>query len=82
MIGTTEVRQNLCDNVKPSLYEVNNLINSHNYYFIDKITEKHVVKSFAGVRPLIKSSTNANKATREYAIQCNKNLIWIYFVLF
>ncbi len=50
----------------------------YNYYFIDSIVEKDIVKVFSGVRPLVKSSNDVNKATREYVIQTNKNLISVF----
>jgi glycerol-3-phosphate dehydrogenase len=53
-------------------------LRAYNHYFMDSISEEEVVYSFAGVRPLVKSSNDANKATREYAIQTNKNLISVF----
>jgi len=78
LIGTTEVRQKISDEIKPTQSEILNLLRSYNHYFMDSISEEDVVNSFAGVRPLVKSSNDANKATREYAIQNNKNLISIF----
>ncbi len=78
LIGTTEVRQLITDNIKSTQAEINYLINTYNYYFLNQITGQDVVKSFAGLRPLVKSAQDANKATREYAIQSNKNLISIF----
>jgi len=45
---------------------------------VDQITKQDVVKSFSGVRPLIKSSKDVNKSTREYVMQANKNLISVF----
>ena len=78
LIGTTEVRQKISDKIEPTKSEVTQLINAFNYYFVNRITERDVVKSFAGVRPLIKSSNNINKITREYAVQANINLISVF----
>jgi glycerol-3-phosphate dehydrogenase len=78
LIGTTEVRQKISDEIKPTQLEILNLISAYNHYFVEQITEQDVVKSFAGVRPLVKSSNDANKATREYDIQINKNLISVF----
>ena len=78
LIGTTEVRQKISDEIKPTQSEILNLLRVYNYYFMDLISEKDIVNSFAGVRPLVKSSNDANKATREYAIQNNKNLISVF----
>ena len=78
LIGTTEVRQKISDEIKPAQSEIINLLSVYNHYFMDSISEEDVVYSFAGVRPLVKSSNDANKATREYVIQTNKNLISIF----
>jgi len=78
LIGTTEVRQSIIDEIKPTKSEIAYLIDAYNHYFKDEIIEKDVVKSFSGVRPLIKSSNQANKATREYAIEVDKDLISIF----
>jgi glycerol-3-phosphate dehydrogenase len=78
LIGATEVRQKISDKRKPAQSEILNLLSAYNYYFSEQITEQDMVKSFAGVRPLIKSFNDANKATREYAIQINKNLISVF----
>jgi glycerol-3-phosphate dehydrogenase len=78
LIGTTEVRQKISDEIKPVQSEILNLLSAYNHYFMDSISEEDVVNSFAGIRPLVKSSNDANKATREYAIQTNKNLISVF----
>ena len=78
LIGTTEVRQSIADDIKPTQSEITYLINAYNYYFVDQVAEKDVVKYFSGLRPLIKSTQDANKATREYVIHANKNLISVF----
>ena len=78
LIGTTEQRQTLSDNITPSEHEIDYLINAYNHYFKTPITKQNIVQSFAGLRPLIKSADNPNKATREYAIQQNQNLITVF----
>ena len=78
LIGTTEVRQKISDEVKPAQSEILNLLSAYNHYFIDSIVEKDIVKAFSGVRPLVKSSNNTNKTTREYTIQTSKNLISVF----
>ena len=78
LIGTTEKRQSLNETIKPSHEEIISLINSYNHYFNKEIKLSDVWQSLAGISPLIKSSKEANKATREYAIQTNKNLITVY----
>ena len=78
LIGTTEVRQKISSQIKPSQIEIKYLINAYNYYFLKKISKKEIVHSFAGVRPLLKSSKDPNKAKREYTIQSNKNLLTVF----
>ena len=78
LIGTTEQRQALNDNITPSEQEIDYLINAYIPYFKTPINKQNIVQSFAGLRPLIKSADNLNKATREYAIQQNKNLITVF----
>jgi glycerol-3-phosphate dehydrogenase len=78
LIGTTEVRQLITDAIKPTQSEIDYLINAFNYYFIDGIKRQDVIKFFSGLRPLVKSSKNPNKATREYAIQTDNNLISVF----
>lgn len=78
LIGTTEERQTIGEKIKPRKKEIENLINSYNTYFVKSISKKDIVESFSGLRPLIKSSSNPNKATREYAIELNKNLINVF----
>ena len=78
LIGTTEERQTLNDDIKPSEQEIDYLINAYNHYFKMPISKQNIVQSFAGLRPLIKSAYNPNKATREYAIQQNQNFITVF----
>lgn len=78
LIGTTEERQALNDNIQPCEQEIDYLINAYNHYFKTPIIKQSIVQSFAGLRPLIKSASNPNKATREYAIQQNQNLITVF----
>ncbi len=78
LIGTTEVRQRLKEKNEPSEKEVATLMQAYNQYFNKPILERDITKSFAGLRPLIKSTLNANKATREYAIETNNNLMTVF----
>ena len=78
LIGTTEVRQKISDEIKPTQSEILNLLRAYNHYFMDSISEEDIVNSFAGVRPLVKSSNDLNKITRECAIQTGKNLISVF----
>ena len=78
LIGTTEVRQKISDKIKPTQPEILHLLSTYNYYFVKQITEKDIVKSFAGIRPLVKSCNDTNKTTREYSIQTNEKLISVF----
>jgi len=78
LIGTTEQRQTLDESIEPSADEIDYLINSYNHYFSVNISQKDVVQTFAGLRPLIKSSKDPSKVTREYAIQKNKKIITVF----
>jgi glycerol-3-phosphate dehydrogenase len=78
LIGTTEIRQAIIDKIEPTQSEIVYLIKSYNYYFEDQIKEQDVVKSFSGLRPLVKSAKDVNNATREYIVQINKNLISVF----
>lgn len=78
LIGTTEERQTLNDDIKPSEQEIDYLINAYNHYFKTPISKLNIVKSFTGLRPLIKSADKPNKATREYRIQKNQNVITVF----
>jgi len=78
LIGTTEVRQKISDEIKPTQSEIFSLLSSYNYYFMDSISEVDIVNSFAGVRSLVKTFSDINKSTRECAIQTNKNLISVF----
>jgi glycerol-3-phosphate dehydrogenase len=78
LIGTTEIRQYIFEKIKPTKSEINYLIDAYNYYFKDEVIEKDVVKSFAGIRPLVKSSNEPGKITREYVIQANHKLISVF----
>jgi glycerol-3-phosphate dehydrogenase len=78
LIGTTEIRQAIIDKIEPTQSEIVYLIKAYNYYFKDQIKERDVVKSFSGLRPLVKSVNDINKVTRECGIQINKNLISVF----
>ena len=78
LIGTTEERQTIGEQIKPSKKEITYLINAYNAHFVKPISEKDIADSFSGLRPLIKSSSDPNKVTREYAIEMNKNLINVF----
>jgi glycerol-3-phosphate dehydrogenase len=78
LIGTTEERQSLNQPVIASQDEIEYLINAYNHYFENQLSLCDVVKTFSGLRPLICSSKDTSKVTREYAIQKNKNVTTVF----
>jgi len=78
LIGTTEIRQQLHQPIVCTTQEKLYLVNAYNQYITNQITETNIIKSFAGLRPILRSDDNPGKASREYAIQKNKNMITIY----
>jgi glycerol-3-phosphate dehydrogenase len=78
LIGTTEVRQSIKSDIKPTQREIIYLIEAYNFYFKNQITQKNIIKTFSGLRPLIKSSNYANKITREYRLTNIGQLISVF----
>jgi len=78
LLGTTEVRQELNEPVACSKSETDYLITAYNDTFDDSIDQSDVVSSFAGLRPLLKSHKNPNKATREYRIEQHEKVITVF----
>lgn len=73
LIGTTEVRQSLDEPIACSDAEQAYLLAVYRHYFP---TQHPVVTgSFAGLRPLIHSSDDPNRMTREYAIHRDGQLL-------
>ena len=77
LLGTTEVRQSLDEPIECSDAELTYLIEAYNSYMNDAVDGNAVVSRFAGVRPLIKSALNPNRATREYALHCEDRLLTV-----
>jgi glycerol-3-phosphate dehydrogenase len=67
MVGTTEIRQCLVEKVDCSQEEKDYLLKAYKHYFPEECCR--VESSFAGLRPLLKSSANPTQATREYALE-------------
>lgn len=78
LIGTTEERQKLSETIKPSEKEIDYLMKAYNDYFKEAINKQDIIRTFSGIHPLIKSSNNPNKATREYALQKNGKVISVF----
>jgi len=50
----------------------------YNRYFADGKTAADVVRTFAGVRPLIRSAADPSRATREYAIERHGAVVTVF----
>ncbi len=77
LLGTTEVRQSLDEPIECSQEEEGYLLSAYNDYFKEQVSADQVVDRFAGVRPLIRSARNPNRATREYALHQTDRLITV-----
>ena len=78
LVGTTEVRQNLNNPIAPSDKEIAYLLHEYNNYFLNQKTTTDIIEKFAGVRPLISSSSNPKNIKREYKIETMGKIINIY----
>ena len=78
MIGTTEVRQSINEPVECSNEEVRYLLRAYNNYFTEQISRRDIISKFAGLRPLIFSTNEPSKATREYSIDRTDKLINVF----
>jgi glycerol-3-phosphate dehydrogenase len=78
LVGTTEVRQSLDEPIVCQDEERDYLLAVYNHYFRDARTERDVVRTFAGVRPLIRSADDPSRATREYAMQRTGRLVSVF----
>lgn len=76
LLGTTEVRQRLDEPVLCSEEEKLYLMNAYRHYFPDAALG--IVDSFAGLRPLLYSEKDPSRATREYALQREGNLLTVF----
>ena len=73
LIGTTDlIYQGDPHEVKISPEETDYLINSYNQYFKNPLSENHIVRTYAGVRPLQSDDhENPSKVTRDYTLEIN-----------
>jgi len=78
LLSTTEVRQALNEPVVCSKSETDYLITAYNDTFDNPIYESDILSSFAGLRPLLKSHKNPNRATREYRIEQHEKVITVF----
>lgn len=76
LVGTTEVRQELDAPIACSEQEQSYLLAAYSHYFPNE--KPQVIDTFAGLRPLLRSAQDPNKATREYAIHRKDKLISVF----
>ena len=77
LVGTTEVRQELDEPITCSMYEKTYLLDAYNHYRFDNITDASITKSYSGLRPLVKSTEDPSRASREYVIHRNNKLVTV-----
>lgn len=75
LVGTTEVRQVLEEKIECSQEEKSYLLSAFVHYYPN--TQPKIIGSFAGLRPLLHSSKDPSKATREYAIHRTDKLVTV-----
>ena len=69
LVGTTEVRQSLDTPPLCSDAERHYLLAVYNSYFTDTRSDADILTTFAGIRPLVHSSSDPTSASREYALE-------------
>ena len=77
LLGTTEVRQQLNEAIKCSNAEREYLLCVYNHYFHPAASVATVLSDFAGVRPLLGGSASASKASREYQLNWQGQLLTV-----
>ncbi|MBZ9613362.1 glycerol-3-phosphate dehydrogenase/oxidase [Rheinheimera maricola] len=77
LLGTTEVRQQLAEPIQCSAAERDYLLGVYNHYFQPAAGKDTVLADFAGVRPLLGGSANASKASREYQLTWQGQLLTV-----
>jgi len=78
LVGTTEVRQRIDEPIEASQEEKDYLLKAYQHYFDNSASEVNIVGNYAGVRPLLISHKNPNKASREYVIEKNGEVITVF----
>jgi glycerol-3-phosphate dehydrogenase len=76
LVGTTEVRQQLDSPTECHLTEQEYLLSAFQHYFPKR--DRELAGTFAGLRPLLRSSIDPNRATREYAIHREGRLLTVF----
>lgn len=83
IIGTTEIPQNINDEVRCSLDEKNYLLEIFNKHFKEKIDQSSVINDYSGLRPIVEKNTSKKEtyfsfASREAKIEPIDRLITVY----
>ena len=78
LVGTTEERQESLESPQASRQEIEYLLNAYNTYRTQPASAQDISQSFAGNRPLIKSTDNPSAASREYALEQTGQLMTIW----
>jgi glycerol-3-phosphate dehydrogenase len=78
LVGTTEVRQNLHEDIACSASEVRYLSDFHDDVMKDPLQDAEIASTFAGVRPLIRSADDPGRATREYALERHGSVLTVF----
>lgn len=77
LLGTTEVRQQLDEPIQCSDAERDYLLTVYNHYFQPQQQTDAVLADFAGVRPLLGGSADASRASREYQLNWQGQLLTV-----
>lgn len=51
---------------------------AYNHYFTQPVSRADLREAFAGLRPLVKSATDPNRATREYVLEQRGQLLTVF----
>lgn len=78
LIGTTEVRQSPDEAVECSADEEAYLLALYNHYFAAPAGPADVVARFAGIRPLLRSAADPNRARRDYQFARHGRLLTVF----
>ncbi len=78
LVGTTEVRQDLGSPIRCADEEREYMLRILKHYFPALELGNVEMKSFAGVRPLLRSADDPSQATREYALDRKGALISVF----
>lgn len=77
LVGTTEVRQSLAEPITSSSEEIEYLLAAYNHYFQKTCSSSAVIRTYCGLRPLLKTAGPSHRASREYAIEQQNQLITV-----